>query len=375
MITDEERATWKSITALYESNPNCTIELDELRTNAKFATNKMMSLAHNFSIGMDDIRRKSDFNTYNHEDLLTERISFDEYTKRYNSNLAMIMRMSNDVIHEIEDVKLLLSLMSILLNRQWVPEDVISPSPNNHVEIPAQTSGVEFMPEFKCIVVGAECQRCIDEWDLNIQRKLFEENKAFQYCRNKCVWCRDFIKSWRLSQLEKKDPTIIAPTPAPVPTAIGPVPSISTAIALIAPAKINTSDKYFYVVLTAPLEDGTPDYLTDTLIKNFRQMFPPSYSATANVFSITIKDGLVELTGLIRYDHRNKYNISPKSKHIKNDIKSSSTGIKQSRYYRVDNLTKYIGRKFETDRQVIVDKYSFISKHGPLQGDTIDRFL
>lgn len=87
---------------------------------------------------------------------------------------------------------------------------------------------------------------------------------------------------------------------------------------------------------------------------------------------------LYGLIHYIHYNHTNKHNITAKSTHIKNDIISLTTGIKNTRYYNVTNLTKYICKRYITSRDTIIEKYRLItdsnSPYGAV-GSSLDEFL
>jgi len=94
-------------------------------------------------------------------------------------------------------------------------------------------------------------------------------------------------------------------------------------------------------------------------------MFPPSYQAVENVYKIKLDENIVpRLLGLIRYDHRNKYIITPKSTHIRNQIKSITTHITNRMYFDVTSLTTYENRKYKTNQMVVVNKFIMITKDG-----------
>ncbi len=143
-----------------------------------------------------------------------------------------------------------------------------------------------------------------------------------------------------------------------------------------------SNDKFFVVCLKSLSDDGSTNYLTNVLVKNFMQMFPPSYSAKAWVYSVEIlPDKSLELNGLIRYDGNNKYNITPKSSHIKNIIIKEGTKIKNTRDYIVETLTQYRNKKYVTNMITVMNKYRSVVDNnsrtfvdGPC-GDDISKFL
>lgn len=122
----------------------------------------------------------------------------------------------------------------------------------------------------------------------------------------------------------------------PIPTTISSQLDFTTGGIRQCPNNVaQLGDKYFFVTLTANREDGSDDYITDILVKNFKQMFPPSCGAVAYIYSISLSPEKVPiLNGLIRYNGKNKHNITVKSTHIKNEIKSMVTNIKNKRALR-----------------------------------------
>ncbi len=140
--------------------------------------------------------------------------------------------------------------------------------------------------------------------------------------------------------------------------------------------EINTNDKYFNVILTSKLEDGSTNYVTHILIKNFKQMFPLSYNAKAWIYSIsTNEDTSLKLEGLIRYDSNNKHRITPKSSHIKNYIKSEYSQQKNHRPYNVESLTNYSNKRYITVLSKVIATYNYISRDNSSVGDPISLFI
>lgn len=159
------------------------------------------------------------------------------------------------------------------------------------------------------------------------------------YCVKNCTFCSSLRK---VDNIKKKEIT------KPIVKEIG---------------YINNDDIYFYVTLTSSLEDGPLEYLIESMIKNFKQMFPPSRSASAYIFSINTNGVTPILYGLIRYDRLNfpsGTRISPKSNHIKNNFKSVYTGkIIKNREYNVENLTTYKNKQYLTKTDIIREKYNY----------------
>lgn len=134
---------------------------------------------------------------------------------------------------------------------------------------------------------------------------------------------------------------------------------------------VPSNDKFFFVTLTSHRDDGTNEYITNAILKNFKSMFPDSFPARACCYVIGLdEDNVPYLNGLIRYDCRGRYRISPKSTHIKNMIVSMNTGVRNLRYYDVINLTKYSNKQYQTRISEVKDKYAFMSQQGSIVGNT-----
>lgn len=179
-----------------------------------------------------------------------------------------------------------------------------------------------------------ECQTCIKCSDTTLM-----------YCYDKCVMCSAERKKRAKSKIDE-NPIIL------------------------------TNDKYFFIKLTSTRDDGTNDYIIQCLIKNFMSMFPESFPSRAHCYVIEYDQTLVPyLIGLIRYDSRGKYRISPKSTHIKNTIVSMSTGKRNLRFYDVQNLTSYADKRYNTKVSDIVEKCRFMGNHSQIIGNTENQMI
>lgn len=139
---------------------------------------------------------------------------------------------------------------------------------------------------------------------------------------------------------------------------------------------VNTNDKYYFVTLTAEREDGSNEYISEALTKNFRKMFPKSYPARAYCYSIGLTpEGVPFLNGLIRFDDRGKHNISTKSTHITNLITSMNTGARNLRVYNVISITKLANKRQQTQIRDVLEKYRFITSQGQVIGVTEEEMI
>ena len=413
LMNNEE--PYQELINIYEENPNYKIEVDELRNNLINVSSVIPSVNDEIAGILDIIRAKNELCLYNFDDLNMGRISQEIFMDRVSEDLKSSEKLIKQALNGIKGNKLATNLLTLLSHREWnLTED----------------------SSVKCLI--GDCKECIENWDENETLRKMEGNQSMDYCFNKCLWCNrqrkdrksglnnrirssennlNDIRAKTLanSQSEPTQDNKVNDMPDQIVTLpsnermkitypiksnmsdkvylqIGPVTAVTisehqTTQILDSTTQIN--DKYFFVQLTAAREDGPDDYVIEILIKNFKQMFPPSYNAIAYIYNIFLseqgsdnQERVPVLYGLIRYDHRNKHNITVKSTHIKNEIKSILTGIKNTRYYTVTNLTKYIGKQFKTPRVLIIEKYKFITETGKAPtdpskaiGNTLDEFL
>lgn len=203
-----------------------------------------------------------------------------------------------------------------------------------------------------------DCITCIN--NMTIIRPGENYKDPSTYCLNKCIYCSSRRKDFnKISKIETK-------------------PRL-TRNQLIQDEYINGDDIYFFVMLTSNIEDGPREYLELSMIKSFNQMFPPSRPARANVYITNLQSENPYLYGLIRYDRVNfptGTRISPKSSHIKNYFISHYTGERiTDRVYDVENLTKYKGKRYLTDRSIIITKYNYLIANGNPTGNPLEDFL
>lgn len=137
---------------------------------------------------------------------------------------------------------------------------------------------------------------------------------------------------------------------------------------------IDTNDKYFAVTLTAHKDDGSKQYIIVSLIENFKKLFPSCFPAKSWIYCIS-KDEIPFLFGMIRYDDIGKYNIGPKTTHIRNVIQNEYTKIKTKRDFQMVPITKYINKKQTTKKHYVTEIYNYIEKTGEIIGDELNKFL
>ena len=209
---------------------------------------------------------------------------------------------------------------------------------------------------------------------------------TLSYCINKCVMCiaERKIRAKNIKTTTQGINLKIMTSSSPIISS--PVNNISLTIQgqqnkqlhqlVDEQGLINTNDKYFFVILTSDRTDGSNDYIIDALLKNFTSMFPDSFPAKAACYVVGFtSENIPYLNGLIRYDSRGKYRISPKSTHIRNLISSMTTGERNLRFYDVQNLTKYSNKRYKTKIQDIQEKYRLMMNIGQIKGNIETDFL
>jgi hypothetical protein len=220
----------------------------------------------------------------------------------------------------------------------------------------------------KCL---RSCGFCKEKWDENDLTGI--DNETFGRCLNICVNCNRKRKNAREELKDKLHSLTIHAHESSQNLDI--IQISGQQVAVGHEDIVGSDDKYFIVTLTAIKEDGDEKYITDSLIKNFKQMFPPSYRAVSWAYSISKNNDVPYLYGMIRYDHNNKYRLTPKSTHIRNRILSQHTGKRNDRDYNVVNITKYNQKHYKTKIRDIVSHYENIAKKGQVVGNALERFI
>jgi hypothetical protein len=254
-----------------------------------------------------------------------------------------------------QDIALVVRIMDFLLNRI----EVINTSHTQDKESIVNTATVELVPSKNLIKLPVDqdrLPRCSNKPECPTCTKWSDH--TLSYCINTCVMCS--------AERKIRNKIIVNKVHDKVHNEIEPI-----GITLKQDGLIPTNDKIFFVTLTSNREDGTNEYIEDVLLKNFRSMFPDSFPARSCCYVIGLNaDHVPYLNGLIRYDCRGRYRISPKSTHIKNMIVSMNTGARNLRYYNVINLTKYSNKRYQTRIHDVKEKYLFMSQQGNIIGNT-----
>ena len=391
MIDDQ----YQELINIYEDNPNYKIQVEEFKNNLINVSSVIHPANEEIARILDLIRIKNELCLYNLNDLKDGRISQEIFMHRVSDDIRSSEDLIKRALERIKANDSVIKLLTLLSNRGW--------------DLNPQS-------EIKCLI--KDCKDCVNNWNQNKELGKKEENDSMDFCFNKCLWCnrqrknRAHVLNDNINPssdngnigssinlgLSPPENNIMKQPDNKVYLEIASVSadqSVKTITNKLNNTVINQAmllnDKYFFVELTSERRDGANDYVTQILIKNFKQMFPPSYSALAFIYNVSVSDHCHSdaaetsvtkspiLYGMIRFNHRNKHNITVKSTHIKNEIKSSS-GVKSSRYYSVTNLTKYIAKQYVTSRSIIIEKYKFITENDAGSdtssvGNPLDDFL
>ena len=309
---------YEEVIKSYENDPDYIIGPDELRDNLINVSNFLNKAMTSIAFILDNIRVKSEMCAYNFKDVNDGRISNDLFIERTDDDLKSIRQYVANSLDETTNGQIYTKLLTSLVNGKW---NLNSENHQPQNEIPHI---------------------------INIDPQIQPNNIHVQ-------------------PISVSHPELVAIAQ----------PVYNLPLANL-PSRLQTNDKFFYVLLTANKEDGPPEYIRKALAGNFRRMFPASYSAIANVYSTT--DDPPQLHGLIRYNHKNEYNISVGSSHIRNFIlpyneSMKNKGRKEKRHHHADSLTTYEGRQYVTERQAVIDAYSNIINYGTAVGDQLDNFL
>jgi hypothetical protein len=330
---------------------------------------------YNKDVMIRDIKQINTALQINISDYETNKMSSEETIKMIKTWIPSISIYIEHMGKIENDVKLITRLMDSLLNQcgkiisntrtslslhNQNQKDSIGASPTiqssktYQINNQGETQDNQKITDEPIIVCSYnDCPSCIQISD-----------HTFSYCINKCVMCAAKRKISKYSSHSNhliKDSSIKSNPPQLISSEL----INNSNIVDINREFINTNDKYYFILLTSHRDDGSNSYIVDELSKNFRSMFPNSFPAIAYCYSIGLtSENIPYLNGLIRYDSKGKYRISPKSSHIKNTICSMTTGTKTLRYYDVQNLTKYANRQYQTRIKDVRDKIIYIRNQG-----------
>lgn len=136
-------------------------------------------------------------------------------------------------------------------------------------------------------------------------------------------------------------------------------------------------DHYYWVVLTSSPEDGSESYIVSQLIRNFRKMMPPCTNPKASIFSIKyISDKSPKLYGLIRYNGLPvPYKMSPSTSIFSNIMRQETTHVQNTRPKKINRLTVYIRKHYETKIEDITNKWQKINAIDNAAGNELSVFL
>lgn len=136
------------------------------------------------------------------------------------------------------------------------------------------------------------------------------------------------------------------------------------------------NDQYYWIVLKSEIEDGSSKYIESQLIRNFQKMYPPCTNHKAFCFSIKRDTGSPILYGLIRYNGLPfPYKMSSTSAIFSHIIRQEITQQKRNADKKVKRLTIYTRKKYQTNKQEIINKWGKINTSGQLVGSLLENFI
>lgn len=349
----------KMLIKLYMDNPDYKLEHDEFISNIVHSMGLIGRGINIIAENIEILNTRNDINDLNHQDIKDGRIPYEDYIKRHDDDIEKIREKARCIDGTAREIFPGIELINLLIDKVA----------KGQIEWGSNSPHSTYKEEYPC---SRNCKFCAE-----VEENFDKKNK---YCLETCVWCNNLRKSSVRRQghpernmaiaIQSRNPPIISDSKcgAHSPDTISQL--------LMTNDTMSTNDKYFDVVLTSSIEDGPSDYVSEILTRNFMHMFPPSYRAKAWAYTIyNAENNIPHLVGIIRYDENNKYRITPKSTHIKNDVVSKYTGKKNRREYMINNMTKYEDKRYKTSRIAVIERYSQISKIGRIIGDGMEKFL
>jgi hypothetical protein len=135
--------------------------------------------------------------------------------------------------------------------------------------------------------------------------------------------------------------------------------------------------RYYYVILSSDIEDGSETHIKAELTRNFNRLTAPSALVTASIYTITRNENdAIELYGLLKQKTgTGSICISNKSTIFRNNVKKEGTKKSNERPKHIINHTKYVSKEFKTEKSTIVDLWNQINNRGSPIGDSLEFFI
>lgn len=143
-------------------------------------------------------------------------------------------------------------------------------------------------------------------------------------------------------------------------------------------SEIIPDDQYYKVMITADKDDGSIEYISKELLRNYNKMMPSCAMMKANTYAVTVNGlGVPVLNGLIRYNGLPKpFSMCPSSAIFSNIIKNEKSNKKNKRPKTIQKLTINIGKNKGTKTEDIKSAWKFIDdmkdKNGTISADIQD---
>lgn len=132
--------------------------------------------------------------------------------------------------------------------------------------------------------------------------------------------------------------------------------------------------RYYYVTLSSPFSVDELSYIECALEKNFMKLMAPSMLVLSHIYSIVCEGDNVLLKGLIKQKTPSVC-ISNNSGIFKNKIKIKDTNKTVDRPKNIENLTSYINKTYQSDKQKIMSIWETIFSSGSSTGDKLEDFF
>jgi hypothetical protein len=264
------------------------------------------------------------------------------------------------------------------------------PSPNERQRSPNErhtgpNERQENLDEVTYCTLNPACELC----KIN-HTKFIDTTDNFEYlcnyCLNFCLHCRAVKKlrneNSKKNNYKEQQLKIIIEDIAQEKTTLTPqVPKVIVLSELYSSVQlIPSEDKFFFVHLMCSSDKGSSEFIKEQLIKNLKQMFPSgSYPAKSWCYVVAIDlEKVPTLIGIIRYikqESKINRNISTKSSHIKNNIKSFNSNKKTPEPYEIFSLTTYHQKRFQTKISDVQNRYHYMSSLDDVVGNTLEELI
>jgi hypothetical protein len=141
------------------------------------------------------------------------------------------------------------------------------------------------------------------------------------------------------------------------------------------PDNLSIGYRYYFITFSSDPKDGDPTDIKNALINNFLKFSALFVKVVSSIYAIALdENNNITLYGLLKQDTPSNC-ISITTKIFSNKIKNKDTKKTNDRPKSLENLTKYVLKTYQTEKDQIIHYWNFIYNKGYSQGNELEHFL